>query len=186
MSGVFRKIDDRLIYQGYVIGVHEVEFEGPGGEEMKRDVVRHPGAVSVVPLLDDGRVVLVRQFRAPMETEVLEIPAGKRDVDDEPLEVTAGRELMEEIGYTAAEMVRLVSMCHSPGFCDEINHIFLATGLVAGVRAVDGVEEEHMTIEYVQLADVFDLVAAGEIIDAKSIVGLTLAAQHLGVTPPPR
>lgn len=182
----FRKVGDRLIYRGHVIEVREVEFVGPGGEEMRRDVVRHPGAVSVVPLLDDGRVVMVRQFRAPLEGDLLEIPAGKRDVADEPPDVTARRELAEEVGYTASTLDLLVSMCHSPGFCDEVNHIFLATGLTEGERCVDGVEEEHMTIERVRLADVFDLVASGEIVDAKSIVGLTLAAQRLGVVPAPR
>ncbi len=186
MSAVFRKVDDRLIHKGFVIEVHELQFVGPNGEDMRRDVVRHPGAVSIVPLLDDGRVVMVRQFRAPMEAEVLEIPAGKRDVDGEPLEVTAHRELVEEIGYSAGSLTKLVSMCHSPGFCDEINHIFLATDLTAGERAVDGVEEEHMTIEFVPLVDVFARVAAGDIVDAKSIVGLTLAAQRLGVVPAPR
>ena len=186
MGSHFRKVDDRLIYKGHVIEVREVEFCGPGGEEMHRDVVRHPGAVSVVPLLDDGRVVMVRQFRAPLEGDLLEIPAGKRDVAGEPPEVTARRELAEEVGYSASTLEPLVALCHSPGFCDEVNHIFLATGLIQGERSVDGVEEEHMTIEHVRLADVFDLVAAGEIVDAKSIVGLTLAAQRLGVVPPPR
>ena len=186
MTASFRKVDDRLIHKGYVIEVRELTYAGPSGEEMRRDVVRHPGAVSVVPLLDDGTVVLVRQFRAPMDAEVLEIPAGKRDVEGEPPEVTARRELTEEVGYSAESLVPLVSMCHSPGFCDEVNHIFLATGLTAGERAVDGPEEEHMTIEHVALADVFDRIADGTIVDAKTIAGLTLAAQRLGVVPPPR
>jgi ADP-ribose pyrophosphatase len=144
-------------------------------------VVRHPGAVSVVPLLDDGDVVMVRQFRAPLEDTILEIPAGKRDVDGEPPEVTAHRELAEEIGFTAENMVPLVQMRHSPGFCDEINHIFLATGLSPTERAVDGPEEEAMTLHRIPLAEVFQRIAAGEITDAKSIAGLTLTAQRMGL-----
>ncbi len=174
----FRKVEERLIHQGHVIGVYNVRFEGPGGVTMDRDVVHHPGAVSVVPVLDDGTVVMVRQYRAALEDTILEIPAGKRDVPDEPPEVTAHRELAEEVGFTAAKLKPLVVLAHSPGFCDERNHIFLATGLVEGERAVDGPEEEAMTIEHIPLAEVFDLIAAGEIVDAKSVVGLTLA-HHL-------
>ena len=175
----FRKVDEALIHQGFVIGVYNVRFEGPGGMVMDRDVVRHPGAVSVVPVLDDGTVVLVRQFRSALESTVLEVVAGKRDVDGEPPEVTARRELAEEVGYEASELVPLVVMAHSPGFCDELNHIFLATGLTPCERSVDGPEEEHMTIEHLPLADVFDRIADGTIVDAKSIAGLLLAHHRL-------
>ncbi len=175
----FRKVDERLIHQGFVIGVYNTTFEGPGGVLMDRDVVRHPGAVTVVPVLDDGTVVMVRQFRAAMEGLVLELPAGKRDVDGEPPEVTAQRELAEEVGYQAGELDRLVVLAHSPGFCDELNHIFLATQLTPCERLVDGPEEEHMTIVHVPLADVFDRIADGTITDAKSIAGLTLAHHRL-------
>ena len=175
----FRKIAEHVIHEGYVITVTNATFEGPGGVLMDRDVVHHPGAVSVVPVHEDGTVVLVRQFRAPLEEMLLEIPAGKRDVTDEPPAVTAHRELREEVGLEAAELVPLVVMAHSPGFCDERNHIFLATGLTECERAVDGPEEEHMTIVRVPLADVFDLIADGSLTDAKSIVGLTLAHRRL-------
>jgi len=175
----FRKVDERLIHQGYVIGVYNARFEGPNGELMNRDIVRHPGAVSVVPVLDDLTIVMVRQFRAALEGMVLEIPAGKRDVADEPPELTAHRELAEEVGYEAAELTPLVVLAHSPGFCDERNHIFMAQGLTPCERAVDGPEEEHMTIEHIALVDVFDLIAAGEITDAKSVAGLTLAHRRL-------
>lgn len=184
MSAPFRKIDERLVHQGAVVSFHEVDFEGPEGERFSRDVVRHPGAVSVVAVLDDGQVVLVRQFRAALEADLLEIPAGKRDVAGEPPEVTARRELVEEVGYEAGELVELVELRHSPGFCDEVNHIFLATSLVAVERSVDGPEERHMTIETLPLADVPAAIARGDITDAKSVAGLVLAAHHLGVVGP--
>ena len=167
------------------MSLFDVEFTSPDGELMQRDVVRHPGAVSVVALKSNGNVVMVRQFRAPMEREMLEIPAGKRDVDGEPPEVTAVRELVEEVGLRPGSLVKLIEMCHSPGFCDEINHIFLATDLEETERQVDGPEERHMTIVEVPLVEVFGRIARGEITDAKSVVGLTLAAQRLGLVPPP-
>lgn len=175
----FRKIDETLIHQGFVIGVYNVRFEGPGGVRMDRDVVRHPGAVSVVPVLDDGTVVMVRQFRSALECMLLEVVAGKRDVHGEPPELTARRELAEEVGYEAAALEPLAVIAHSPGFCDELNHIFLATGLTPCERSLDGPEEEHMTIVHVPLADVYDRIADGTIIDAKSIAGLTLAHRRL-------
>lgn len=176
---LFRKISEEIIHEGFVITVANATFEGPGGVVMDRDVVHHPGAVSVVPVLEDGTVVLVRQFRAALEETILEIPAGKRDVAGEPPEVTALRELAEEVGYEAAELTPLVVLAHSPGFCDERNHIFLATGLTPCERAVDGPEEEAMTIVQVPLADVYELIGAGTITDGKSVAGLTLAHHRL-------
>ena len=181
----FRKVGERTIYEGYVIRVGSAEFEGPGGVEMVRDVVHHPGAVSVVPVKDDGTVVLVRQYRTAIEGMLLEIPAGKRDVDGEPPEVTARRELAEEVGYEAAELEPLIVLAHSPGFCDELNHIYLARGLTPCERAVDGPEEEHMTIVEVPLAEVFSLIGSGELYDAKSVVGVTLAHHRLFGAPGP-
>lgn len=175
----FRKTDERLIHQGFVISVTNATFEGPGGVVMDRDVVHHPGAVTVVPVLPNGEVVLVRQFRSSIEQMLLEIPAGKRDVADEPPIVTAARELREEVGLEAAELIPLVELLHSPGFCDEVNHIFLATGLTEVERAVDGPEEEHMTIVHMPLADTYDRIADGSLTDAKTIVGLLLAHRRL-------
>lgn len=175
----FRKVSENLIYQGFVISVFNNEFEGPGGEHMNRDVVHHPGAVTVVPVYDDGTVVLVRQYRTAIEDWLVEAPAGKRDVEGEPPAVTARRELREEVGLEAANLEPLIVLKHSPGFCDEHNHIFLATGLTEVERSVDGVEEEHMTILRMPLAEVHDRIADGTISDGKTVVGLLLAAHRL-------
>jgi len=175
----FRKVGDDLIHQGFVISVTNAKFEGPDGVIMDRDVVHHPGAVTVVPVLADGTVVMVRQFRSSIEEMLLELPAGKRDVADEPPAVTAARELREEVGLEATELIPLVELLHSPGFCDEVNHIFLATGLTGVERSVDGPEEEHMTIVHLPLADLYDRIADGTLTDAKTIVGLTLAYHRL-------
>src|SRR5689334_8720889 len=96
----------------------EGEYEAPNGTRFQRDIVHHPGAVSVVPVLDDGRVVMVRQYRSPIDMDVLEIPAGKRDVEGEDAVITAHRKLAEEVGYEAGSMELLVEFYNSPGFCD--------------------------------------------------------------------
>jgi len=170
----FRKLSERELYRGSLIRVGTATFSGPDGDEFERDVVHHPGAVSVVPLLDDGTVVLVRQYRAAIDADLLEIPAGKRDVADEPPEETAHRELAEEIGMKAGRMDKLAEFYNSPGFCDERSWVFLARDLSECGTDLQGIEEQHMTVERVALADVPSLIARGEITDAKTIIGLAL------------
>jgi len=176
----FRKLDEQLVAQGHVVSFYRSTFEGPDGEHFVRDVVKHPGAVSVVPITDDEHVLLVRQYRAAVEADMLEIVAGKRDVPGEDPVVTAARELREEVGHAAERFQHLTALTHSPGFCDEVNHIYLATGLTAVQRDHQGIEEEHMTIERVPLGAVRGLIADGSISDAKSIVGLLLGLDRLG------
>ena len=128
---------------------------------------------------DKGTVLLVRQYRAAVDRVLLEIPAGKRDVDGEDPEVTAARELEEEVGVRADRMEKLAEFFNSPGFCDEHSFVYLATGLERTEISAQGVEEEHMTVEEVALDDVTSLVAAGTLVDAKSIIGLALAREVL-------
>ena len=176
----FRKLAEREVYRGSLISVAVGRFAAPGGEEFERDVVHHPGAVSVVPLLDDGNtVVLVRQYRAAIDRDLLEIPAGKRDVAGEAPELTAHRELAEEIGMRAGRLEQLAEFFNSPGFCDEHSFVFLARELEPCDNSLQGVEEQHMTVERVALTDVPGLIASGELVDAKSIIGLTLAIEAL-------
>ncbi len=176
----FRKLGERVVHEGFLITSVEATFADPSGETFERDLVHHPGAVSVVPVLDGGReVLLVRQYRAAVDKVLLEIPAGKRDVDGEPPEITARRELEEEVGMRAGSLRKLAEFYNSPGFCDELSQVFLATGLEKAEVTAHGVEEEHMTIETVALADVPRLISSGELVDAKSIIGLTLAREAL-------
>ena len=155
-------------------------YAAPDGAEFERDVVHHPGAVSVVPVLDGGAtVVLVRQYRSAVDRELLEIPAGKRDVDGEAPEVTAGRELEEEVGLRAGRLVKLGEFFNSPGFCDEHSHVYMGLDLEPCTTSFQGVEETHMTIERVAMADVPALIASGAIVDAKTIIGLCLARERL-------
>ncbi|MBO0731068.1 MAG: NUDIX hydrolase [Acidimicrobiaceae bacterium] len=176
MSG-FRKLTESLVYEGTVVRLARARFEAPDGSVFERDVVHHPGAVVVVPLLDDGRALLVRQYRAAIEQPLLELPAGKRDVAGEPPEVTAARELAEEVGRRPGRLDLLARFYNSPGFSDELSWLFLARDLEEVDHDRQGIEEHAMTLEEVPLAAVPSLIRAGQLIDAKTIIGLTLAAQ---------
>lgn len=172
----FEAVSENVVYESRLIRVAQGTFCGPDGHEFKRDVVHHPGWVAVVPLTDDGQVICVRQYRAAVGAWLLEIPAGIRDVDGEPTDVTARRELAEEAGV-AAERVELLATIHnSPGFADEQGWIYLATGLSDVPTDRQGVEEEHMEVVRVPLADATRLVAEGSVTDAKTVVGLLAAA----------
>jgi 8-oxo-dGTP pyrophosphatase MutT (NUDIX family) len=175
----FRKLGEVELYKAHSVWIGEAEFEAPDGSRFKRDIVHHPGAVSVVAMFEDRRVVLVRQFRAPIDGDLFEIPAGKRDVDGEEPSVTALRELEEEVGLRADHVELLIEFYNSPGFCDEHSYAFLATGLTECARAPVGPEETAMTVEYVSLDDVPRLIESGELVDAKSIIALMSARERL-------
>ncbi len=179
-AGDFRAVGEDEVYRGSLVRLARARFTAPDGTAFERDVVRHPGAVVVVPLVDPGTALLVRQFRAATGTEMLELPAGKRDVAGEPPEGTAGRELVEEVGRRPASLELLAEFYNSPGFCDERTWLYLATGLCEVPADRQGVEEQAMSIHEVRLADLDELVAAREIVDAKTIVGLCLAARRAG------
>ena len=172
----FSLVSEDVVYESQLLRVARGTLRGPDGADFERDIVHHLGWVAVVPLTDDGHVVCVRQFRAAIGSWLLEIPAGIRDVGDEPPEVTAGRELAEEAGL-AAESIELVATIHnSPGFADEKGLIFLATGLREVPTDRQGVEEDHMEVVRVPVAEAAGMVARGEVTDAKTVVGLLLAA----------
>jgi 8-oxo-dGTP pyrophosphatase MutT (NUDIX family) len=173
----FRKLGETGVWRGSVVSAALARWQAPDGEEFERDVIHHPGAVSVVPMLDDDTVLLVRQFRTPIERELLEIPAGKRDVEGEPPETTAHRELVEEVGMAAGRLEHLVRFWHSPGFCDEEQIVFVATELRPASLDLQGIEEQHMTTERVSLQDVPGLIAAGDLADAKTIIALLLVRE---------
>jgi ADP-ribose pyrophosphatase len=179
----FRRVSEELVHEGYIWRVTTAEFEAPDGSLFRRDIVRSPGAVGVVPLWVDAEgtpsVILIRQYRPPYEDEILEIPAGMRDVPGEPPDVTAGRELIEEIGYAAGALQLLTEMYPSPGLTDSVTHVFLATQLTAVVREAHGPEEEHSSVVHVSLAEALDWVERGVIRDAKTVVGLLLTERML-------
>jgi ADP-ribose pyrophosphatase len=175
----FEIIGSTTVADAGFLALAEREVRGHG-ETFTRVVVEHPGAVVVVPVDADGdTVTLVRQFRAATGSDMLEVPAGKRDVEGEAPERTAERELVEEIGRRPGRLVPLSEFYNTPGFCSEYTYLFAAFDLEVVERAAATVEEAAMTIEQISLADVDDLIAARAIVDAKTIIGLTLTRRYL-------
>jgi len=178
----FRRISEELRHQGSLVSLGTATFQAPDGSRFERDVVHHPGAVSVVPVVGDGsarEVILVRQYRAAVDRELLEIVAGKRDVAGEPPEETARRELAEEVGMVAGRLELLAEFYNSPGFCDEHSFVYLGLDLEPTANQAHGIEEQYMTVERVPLDAAASLIRSGEIVDAKTIIGLLLAQATL-------
>ncbi|MDP6912114.1 MAG: NUDIX hydrolase [Acidimicrobiales bacterium] len=175
----FTRTGEEVLHVGHVITLARATFEGPAGEVMERDVVHHPGAVAVVAL-DGDEVVLVRQYRPVLEREMLELPAGKLDVPGEDRPTAARRELVEEAGLDAVDLIELGSFHNSIGFSDEATTIYLATELVPATPLAASIEEEYLTVERVGLDEVEGLIGDGTITDAKTILGLLWTLRRLG------
>lgn len=176
----FVRGEREVLWAGHVIDVVARQVRVPDGSTVTREIVEHPGAVAIVALDADGSVLLERQYRAALDMNVLELPAGKRDVPGEAPLAAARRELVEETGFTAAAWVELATFYNSPGFTDEITTVYLATGLDEVGADLQGPEEESMDLVRMPLSEVWERIASGDLADAKSIVGLALAARHLG------
>ena len=170
----------RVLHQGSVgtFGLHDVRF--PNGHVATLELLEHPGASAIVPLLARDRVVLLRQYRLAAEGVIWEIPAGKLD-PGEPPEACAHRELKEETGYRAGRMVRTGSILTAPGFTDEQIHLFCAFELEAGATAQE--PNEMIEVHEVALDRAFDMIASGDIIDAKTVTGLFHARRILEGSP---
>lgn len=175
----FRRLSDTTILKGRVWDVVDAEFVTPDGERFRRDIVRSPGAVGVVPIVagpnGTPHVVLVAQYRPPYEREVVEIPAGLRDVPGEAVEVTGKRELVEEAGLDAGRIELLTEILPSPGMTDSVTTILLATQCTSVEQNLQGPEEQHLRVFDVSLDEAVAMVEGGEITDAKSVVGILLA-----------
>jgi 8-oxo-dGTP pyrophosphatase MutT (NUDIX family) len=181
--GSFRWVADRLVHQGYVWKVVVAEFDDPAGNRFTRDIVRSPGAVGVVPLVFDAEgnpsVMLVEQYRPPYDRAVLEIPAGMRDIEGEATDEVARRELIEEAGLSAGRLDLLTAIGPSPGMTDSMTTIYLATDCTPVDHDRQGPEEQYMELVHLPLRDAIDGVISGEIIDAKTVVGLLLTERRL-------
>jgi len=167
-----KALSSQVRFAGKVLKLRVDEVEVAEGRRAVREVVEYPGAVTVLPLTEYGEVLMVRQYRYPVGEELLELPAGKLEAGEDPLE-TAKRELAEETGYRAREMRLLLRFYTTPGFSTEEMHLFLATGLTPGEPDPD--PDEFITVEKVPLERAREMVAQGQIRDAKSIVGLLAA-----------
>ena len=178
----FRRVSEEVRYRGPFLTVVGATFESPDGERFEREFLRHLGAVAVVALVDDGRsALLVRQFRAAVGDEILEIPAGLLDVEGEDRDAAVRRELEEEAGrVVTGELELLIDYIPTAGMADHRVTIYLARTSEPCAARPHGPEEGHMTIESVPLHDVSAHIAAGRISDGKTIVGLLLARDRLG------
>jgi 8-oxo-dGTP pyrophosphatase MutT (NUDIX family) len=179
---VFTPTGEETVHRGWFIRVQRATFLDPDGVPFERDIVRHPGAVAVVAITERDTVVLVHQYRPAVDRWLLEIPAGTCDVDGEPSEATARRELAEEVGYASDHLDLLTRTVITPGFCDEYADIYLATGL----HSVPSDRQElllgPLAVVEVPL-DRFDaMVDDGSIIDASTILGVGLAVRRLAAT----
>jgi 8-oxo-dGTP pyrophosphatase MutT (NUDIX family) len=179
----YRLVDSKEVGRGGFLTFLEETFESPAGDRFVRWIVEHPGAVAAVPVEDgpDGpQVVLVRQWRPVMRDFLLEVPAGKLDVEAEPPDEAMARELAEEIQQQPGRLIKLTTFWNSAGFSTERTHVYIALDLSPCDRPEAAKEEEQdMTIERVRLAHIGRLIATGEITDAKTIIGLTLAERYL-------
>lgn len=166
-------------YAGKVFNLVIDEVEYPSGNKGIREVAQHPGGAVAVPLLNDGTIVLVRQFRYPMKQYLYELPAGKLNIGEDP-KLCAARELEEETGYIAGSLKKLISIYTTPGFCNEQLHIFLATELRQsphGQRLEEG--ELDLTIEKIPFQQAVAMIEREEIVDSKTICGILLADRLL-------
>lgn len=157
------------IFKGEVINLRVDTVTTPGGNTATRELVEHPGGVCVVPLDENGNVIMEWQYRRPFDTNTFEIPAGKLNYGEDPL-VCGKRELEEETGMCAREYIYLGKMYPTPGFCYEVVHMYLARDLYEGQLHRD--EDEFMEIERVPLSGLVDKVLQGEIVDAKTCLAL--------------
>jgi ADP-ribose pyrophosphatase len=157
------------IYRGIVVRLDVDTIRLRSGRTAVREVVHHPGGVVAIPVLDDGRLVLIRQFRYPLQKYILEFPAGKLDMNLPPME-TVAREIEEETGHSAGSLTHEMSFCTSPGIIDEVIHLFIARELKPVPHARE--EGEHITVEAYALEECLRMVESGEISDAKTIVGI--------------
>jgi ADP-ribose pyrophosphatase len=164
-----RVLESRRLYDGRIVNLRVDTVTIDDGVQAMREVVEHVEAVAIVPVLADGRIVLVRQYRLPAERELLEIPAGSLDPGEDP-DQAALRELQEEIGFATRRLRRLGGFWVAPGYCTEYIHIYLADDLHES--RLDADHDERIEIEIVTLEDALDRIDAGEIEDAKSICGL--------------
>ena len=170
-------VERRLIHRGRYLEFRVDTIERADGSRGTRDVVGHPGAIAVLALDDDGRLLLVRQWRIPAERAMLEIPAGTLDVHDgvtEDPDLAARRELEEETGSRAASWRKLAEFWTAPGFASELMHLYLATGLTsaAGDDRLTPDEDERLELSRVTVDEALTLVDRGEISDAKTILGV--------------
>ena len=170
-----KTISTERIYEGKIINLRKDKVTVKNGTSY-REIVEHNGGAVICPLTNDGKLVMVKQFRKPIESVMLELPAGKRDGDEDGASV-AKRELKEETGYTAGEIIHLTDIYTSPGFSNELLSIYLAKDLTPGDTEFD--DTEAIDIFEMPLDELVGMAMRGELNDAKTITGILMTAEYV-------
>ena len=176
MECIEKRVDGETKYSGIIVKVRLDRAELENGKIVRREVVEHPGGVGILPVDENGICYMVRQFRYPFQRQLLEIPAGKLEYGEDPLEC-AVRELSEETGFTADRLVYMGKCLTSPGFSSETLHIYLALGLHAGRSHLD--EDEFLNVEKHSIAELCGMAERNELEDAKTIIAVLKAERYL-------
>lgn len=162
-----KTIQTEQIFKGRIISLQVDAVELPNGKTGKREIVKHPGAVAIIAITEDKKIILVEQYRKALERSIIEIPAGKIEPNEAP-EVTALRELEEETGYTTNKLQYLQSFATSPGFADEIIHLYLAENIVKVDDKADLDEDEFVELMSVSVDEMESMISSKQIYDAKT------------------
>jgi len=171
-----RKISSEKIFKGEIVELYVDKVKLPNNKIATREKVTHPGAVGIVPINKEGKIMLVKQFRYPLNSVLLEIPAGKLGKNEAPLDCAA-RELKEEIGAESGKLVHLITFYTSPGFCNEILYLYLAINFEKRGNNLDN--DEFLQIVELKMIDALSFIENGKIKDAKTIIGILLARDYL-------
>lgn len=170
------KISSKEIFKGEIIKLYLDKVKLPSGKIATREKIYHPGAVGIVPLNKNGNIFVVKQFRYPIKKVLIEIPAGKIDKNETPHDC-AGRELKEEIGAVGGKLIHLASFYSSPGFCNEIMHVYLAVDFIKKENSLE--DDEFLQIVELKMEDALSYIKSGKIKDAKTIIGILLVHDYM-------
>lgn len=174
----FKVQKSEVKFHGKVFDLQVDEIVYDSGQKGIREVAVHPGGAVIVPVKEDGRIVMIKQFRYPMQKWLIELPAGKLNKDEDPF-LCAKRELQEETGYSSENVFKLGEICTTPGFCTEVLHIYLAKNLISGNHNREegeyGMEVLEMTLNEIE-----EKIRNGEIIDSKTICGIYMYKKNAG------
>lgn len=169
MNLVEKTLKRSTVYEGDFLKYEKIQVELPDGNTANRDVIRHPGAVAVIAITEDKKVLFVEQYRKALDKITLEIPAGKIDKGESP-EKSVARELEEETGYKSDNIKFLGKIVTAPGFCDEYIHIYLAEDLKTGIK--EGDEDEFINVKELSMDEIKKMILNGEIYDSKTLSAL--------------